>query len=264
MRDAQKNLNISGSGSYPGGIFDNVSISGSGVINGDVQCGDLSISGSGKIKGNIECIKFTTSGSSSVKGNLLCKEMRTSGSGKVEGNVKVIGILNMSGSGSMGGDLEAEEARISGVVKVLGNIRCDKLRISGSCKAEKNIDAEEVIVDGILKNTGLISAERVVVDTRGWGIECTFNEIGATHVAINNRGELDGIIGRVIELFTGRNGRVTGNSIEGDTIYVENAKVKKIGGRDVEIGPNCDIEEVEYSNNLIIHPTSLVLNTIKA
>ena len=33
-----RDLHISGAGSYPGGEFDSVSISGSGKINGDIRC----------------------------------------------------------------------------------------------------------------------------------------------------------------------------------------------------------------------------------
>lgn len=241
-----KDLNISGAGSYPGGLFDNVSISGAGKITGDIKCTHFSGSGSAKVEGNVVCDSFTCSGTGKVIGNVESKTLKVSGVCKIQGSIK-------------GGTIV-----VSGATTIEGDIKCEKVSASGMLSAHRNIDAEEVRIEGGIKNEGTINAEKVVIECRAGNGSCAFNEIGASKVSINgynedSRPRFYNLFG----LFTGMTGSVTGNVVEGDDVYIENAKIKTVRGERVTIGPNCEIGHVEYRESLQVSDQSLVKETVK-
>lgn len=241
-----RDLHISGAGSYPGGEFDSVSISGSGKINGDIRCKSFSGSGSSKVVGNVVCESFSCSGSGKVVGSVEGISIKASGCCKIEGDVK-------------GGTLS-----VSGATKILGSVKGEKVFGSGVLSVEKNIEAEEVKIDGSIKNEGIINAEKVVIECRSGNGTCTFNEIGAATVSINGYNEASRpYLYKLFGMFTGSTDGVTGNLIEGDTIYVANAKVDTIRGEHVTIGPNAEIRCVEYSGEIKISDTAIVKEVIK-
>lgn len=241
-----RDLHISGAGSYPGGEFDNISIS-----------------GAGKIKGDVKCVRFSGSGSAKVEGNIVCDTFSCSGTGKVLGNVESK-VLKASGACKIAGDIKSGTISISGATTIEGDIKCEKVSASGMISAGGNIDAEEVRIDGGIKNEGVINAEKVIMECRTSNGSCTFNEIGATKVSINgysadSRPRFYNLFG----LFTGSTGTVIGNLIEGDEIYIENATVKIVRGERITIGPNCNIDCVEYKESLQVSDQACVKETIK-
>lgn len=241
-----RDLHISGAGSYPGGSFDNVSISGAGKIRGDVKCERFSGSGSSKVEGNIVCDTFSCSGAGKVLGNVEGKVIKASGACKITGYVK-------------GGDLS-----VAGATTIDGDIKCEKISASGMISTYGNIDAEEVRIDGGIKNEGVINAEKVIMECRAGNGSCNFNEIGASKVSINGYSEDSRpFFYNLFGLFTGTTGTVVGNLIEGDEIYIENANIKVVRGERITIGPNCNIDCVEYKESLQVSDTACVKETIK-
>lgn len=258
MGEEKRNLNISGSGSYPGGTFDSVRISGSGKITGDIECDKFSVSGAGKITGNIKCNQCSASGSSKIEGSVVANSISISGSGTMLGNVEAM-RMTVSGYCKIGGDVSGGSVAISGSGKVMGDIKCEKVTISGAITTEKNIEAEEVNIRGCIKNRGFINAEKIRIDTKGTGYNLTeFNEIGATTVYINNdEGIATGLFNRLMELFITTH-KVKGKLIEGDTVWIEHTKVNIIRGNNVKIGPYCEVEEIEYKESIEIDETAVV------
>ena len=53
------------------------------------------------------------------------------------------------------------------------------------------------------------------------------------------------------------------NSIEGDNVALENVKVPRVSGRVVAIGEDCEIELVQYSDQVEISPKAKVGRTEK-
>ena len=51
-------------------------------------------------------------------------------------------------------------------------------------------------------------------------------------------------------------GDVQANLIEGDEIYLENTRADVVRGKQIEIGPNCKIKLIEYSESLKVHDDS--------
>lgn len=240
----KKNLIINGSGSYPGGTFDCVSINGSGKITGDIQCEKFATSGNSKVEGNVRCQKFVVNGSSKLCGDILGEEMKINGSCKVEG------------------DLSGGKLTICGATTIRGEVKVKNLEIYGAAQIEKDIEAEEVRIAGGVKHHGFINAERVWIQSRASGGSVTFNEIGATEVSINQQKE-EGFWMKFIGLFQSSQGGVVGQVIEADHIKVESANIHTLRGKNIEIGPECFIDTVEYTDTLNIHETSKVKSIVQ-
>lgn len=258
-----RDLRISGSGSYTGGKFDSVSISGSGKINGDLQCIKFSSSGSSKVEGNIVCERFECSGSSKIGGNITSKEFKCSGSGRITGSVKAEEV-RVSGVCKIEGDMQGNTISNSGSTTIDGDIKCEKVAISGMLSSGKNIEAEEISINGAIKNTGTINAERILIECRGGNGSCIFNEIGASKVSINKDTQNIGFsLYKLVGLFTGSTNKISGNLIEGDEIYIENANVKMVRGDKIVIGPDCQIDQVEYRESIEVSDKAQVKQVVK-
>lgn len=241
-----RDLQISGAGSYPGGQFDTVSISGAGKINGDLKCIRFSGSGSAKVNGNVICDHFGCSGSGKVTGDVEAKEVKVSGACKIEGDMRG-GLLVTSGAANIEGD-----------------IKCEKVSASGMLTTGKNIEAEEVNIEGGIKNYGTINAEKIRIECRAGNGSCTFNEMGASKISINGYNESSRpYFFKLFGMFTGGTSIITGNIVEGDDIYMENANVKTIRGDRVVIGPGCRIQQVEYRETIEISDQAEVTEVVK-
>jgi hypothetical protein len=58
-------------------------------------------------------------------------------------------------------------------------------------------------------------------------------------------------------------GQLVTDTIEGDDIYLEYVKAKVVRGNNIEIGPDCEIDLIEYKNTLKQHESSRVGNSRK-
>lgn len=207
------NLRISGSGSSGGGEFENIVISGSGHINGDVKCTSMHISGSGNISGEATCGKCHISGTAKT------------------------------------GSIRADELHVSGAYKCSGSIHGGKISISGAASTDGDITGEEIIVRGSIDTSQLVSADRVDIC---FASICQIGEIGGGVITVcpqNGKASV-GII-NIGKLFGNKNGVGTAKigSIEGDDITIERCAVKTVRGGKVKIMAGCKIGRVEYSES---------------
>ena len=243
-----KDLHIDRAGTYSGGEFDNVSISGSGKINGDVSCKNFSSSGTSKVEGKIICEKFKSAGSGKVYGNLEGEEIVACGYFKVKGDVK------------------GENICLFGMTKITGSVKGERIGGAGVLSVNKNIEAEEVHIEGSVYNKGIINAEKVMIECKNGNENSSFHEIGASVVTIKGCSEVvESNVSRfLLGMFTGISTRGTvGHLIEGDTIYVEHAKIEIIRGEKVTIGPHMEVGCVEYTQELQVSDTAVVKEIIK-
>ena len=112
--------------------------------------------------------------------------------------------------------------------------RCEGyLDIGEGCEADTFTSAGEFTIGGLL-NAG-------VVDIRVWGT-CKVREIGGETIDVRDARTLWGFLGRPRRLYC--------DVIEGDKISLENTTAKVVRGVDVDLGPGCDIEVVEYAGEL--------------
>ena len=209
---------FSGAGTIPAGEYDNVKVSGSATLAGDVRCASLSVSGAFGGQGSITC----------------------------SGNVHV------SGSTSIDGPVSAGELKASGAFKCKG-LRGRDLRIAGSSRVDGDIEGDSIHVAGSVKCSGLLSADYIEIRIEG---TCSAGSIGGSEIHIcpsSLSGGLSRFFGRRESATMS-----VAESVEGDNIYLENVSVPSVTGRKVTIGPGCRISRVQYSETAEISPDALV------
>lgn len=237
-------MNIAGSGSLPGGVYDeSISISGSGHVNGDVACKDFTVSGSGHVQGSLTANGcYRISGSSHVDGEVYAEEFHVSGSCHVGGKVTV-----------------KETASISGSTKC-ESLRANEIQISGGCSIEGDMTAEVARIKGSIQSDGLLNAEDIEIE---FFSKSRFGSIGGCKITVTRHSsERKGF-----HLFSRgqkntKDVLTVSESIEGDELYLEHVTAKEVSGRIVTIGPGCNIETLSYAESLELSPESYVQNII--
>ena len=240
------NMHISGSGNIPAGEYEKVSVSGSARLHGLVRCNSFSTSGSSAGE-SIECSEnFKISGSSAFSGNVSA------------------GYIGISGSFSCGGELVSNGKIIcSGGAKCEKSIKCDELSVSGSIKIGEDVEAEKIKIDGIINCSGLLNAEDIEIKfDKGMDI----GSIGGSKIIIIKEpkrkfGERLPLLSSLVKKING-NVHVEG-SIEGDEIALEAVTCPRVTGRVVAVGAGCDIDLVQYSDQIEISPDANVGKTEK-
>lgn len=223
----QIDMRISGSTTMPGGEY-----------------GKVRISGSGKVQGNLKCESMTCSGAAKVLGDILCLgDVGISGSFQCEGNVQAKEI-SASGSCEVGGSLSGDSLRISGSTKIGGGIHMGQVKCSGSVMVEGDVEGDTVKLCGKTEIKGLLNAETVEISASGLS---EIGDIGGTNIFVKEDGS------RHVFVFFGpscsRSMGLRVNTIEGDTVELENTTAKVVRGKRVIIGHGCRIERVEYSEH---------------
>lgn len=209
MEKSISDLKINGHGSSTGGKYNSVVINGNGSINGDMECIYLRINGQGNIKGNAKAESFKINGNSSIKGNLESEKVKVNGMAHIEGNLSV------------------EDA------ETYGNIN-----VGGDCNAEM------FRVDGMFAVEGLLNAGELKLNLHG---PSRAREIGGEKITVKRMGRF-GLRGLKNFIWPhGHDKGLNADVIEGDDVYLENTQAKVVRGNNVELGPDCEIELVEYN-----------------
>ena len=236
---------ISGSGQVAAGEYnEKISIGGSGRINGNVRCVGVSCSGSMRSVGNLECSEnVSVSGSAHFEKSITADNVSVSGSVRIDEDVKAKGSVKISGS-----------------VKIGGSVKCSLLSCSGSVDIGGEGEAEEIRVSGRINCVGLLNAEKVTVRLDGFNITSRIGSIGGGEIMISNdrKGER---ISRLplLKRLVGNGGTVCVDElIEGDVVAIESVKSPKVVGRVVAIGADCEIDLVQYSEEIEIDPNAKV------
>ena len=233
--------------------FGDMKISGSGTSGGGMY-NDVSISGSGKINGDLECINFRTSGSSKVIGALKAETIKISGSAWVEGNVEV-GEMKVSGSSHILGQVKSQSIKISGLTDIEGSLYGEEVSISGALHIGKDCEVECFKAHGSFKIQGLLNAGEVIVNLGG---KCSVKEIGGEHIEIRISHLDNFFFKKVIDKMFNSKGELTTDLIEGDLIYLENTNAKIVRGNHITIGEGCNIDLIEYSGEINVSSASIV------
>ncbi|MBW9147056.1 polymer-forming cytoskeletal protein [Clostridium sp. CM027] len=230
-------IKINGSGSSGGGKYNSVIISGSGKINGD-----------------LECIDFKTSGSSKVAGNLKAESIKISGSAKIEGDVEV-GDIKISGSSHIVGNVKSKSIKISGSTHIEGSLYGEEVSVAGSVNIGKNCETECFKASGGFKIQGSLNAGQVNVKLGG---KCIVKEIGGEHIEIKINFFDNSLVRKVIDKMFNSRSELTTELIEGDDIYIQNTNVKIVRGDNITVGEGCNIGLLEYKGEINISDASIV------
>ncbi len=237
-----------------------MNISGSGSIAAGDYNEKVSISGSGRIDGNLRCVAFSCSGSAKSSGYIACSDdVHISGSCKVEKDMSAKSI-HVSGAASVGGSITVQDdLKISGGAKCRGDIKCAVLRCSGSVDIGGEVEAEEARISGRITCSGLLNAEKVDISLDGSGSKV--GAIGGSEIKIYS-GKSKNSVSRMpllAKIVGAASGSLTVDEcIEGDIVAIECVSSPKVVGRIVAIGQGCDVELVQYSEEIEISPDAKV------
>lgn len=234
------NMKIAGAGTIGSGEYDEISISGTGKIVGDVRCKNLSVAGAASVEGKIECLELISCGGSvSFKDEVKTKNIDVSGSAKLEKEC-----------------IATEKISTAGSIKFMASSKAKKIQLLGYSYVEKDLEAEEIYIKGDSQIYGLVNGEKVKVE---FDNSLEINEIGGSNIivlqkakGINNVKKLP-VFNKICKTSIGKI-----NTIEGENVAVEFVEANKINGKSVAIGKNCKIKLVQYTDEIEIHPSSIV------
>lgn len=273
----KERVSIAGAGKIGGGTYQSVKVAGSGTIEGDVRAETISAAGSCTIRGSVEAEEVRLAGSGRVEGDVRAEEVRVSGSGVVEGELEA-DVVKASGSLRVGRRLRGSFVKTSGSLTVGGDVEADKFVAEGSFEIEGLLTADEIEIRlGGDCSVREIGGERIEVRQKGprfrpedlerkveqkvrekarakrWRFEELGIEIDIdVEKMARELGKLGAMLGNLGLSLTGFGGYGTleAEVIEGDEIYLESTKAKVVRGKRVVIGPDCEIERVEYEESL--------------
>jgi len=218
-------LKINGQGSSGGGQFRDVVIRGSGQIIGDVECNKYEVFGTGE-----------------QKGDLTAENVMVKGQFKFDGEVNT------------------PELKVYGESNFHGDIFSDNVTIQGSLKTKGDINAEICKIEGGFEIDGLLNVEIFELSIH-W--PCSVSEIGGTNIKIKNNGKFSFLgLKNMISPHSNRS-LLEVDTIEADDIYLENTHAKIVRGKNITLGPDCQIDRVEYQDSFVGHEKSNVESTEK-
>ncbi|BFH65527.1 hypothetical protein [Paenibacillus azoreducens] len=221
MTTRRGDMKITGNSHSNGGSFDNVKIMGDAVINSDTHCELFKCLGNSEVKGSLHA------GNTSCNGTMKVAETMSSGSVKIQGELRV------------GNELTAESISVTGELAVGGRMSVEKARITGELHVNADCEMEELKVQGSVEVNGMLNAEQV--DLKLYG-HSRMRELVGGQITVKKHYSLP-LIGKFIP---GTEGALTAETIEGDTIVLENTRAAVVRGRRVMIGGGCRIGLVEY------------------
>lgn len=241
-----RDISISGSGVINGGEYDRVKISGSGKIQGNVEANSIKISGSGLIDGDVRTAELNVSGSTNIRGSVKSEVVINNGSLVIEDDVQTLQLTN------------------NGSIRFHESVTAKMITTRGSFSADEDVDAEQFDSKGSIKIKESLTAKKIIIEING---KCYAEKVQGEEIIVKLSpfSIFTAIIQFIVQLFAGKSGlnRMRTESIQGTRIQVEHVDVKTIRGDDVVIGPDSEVELVEYTNSIYIHSRAKVKQQIK-
>lgn len=278
MENERRNLSLHDGSVGVGGLYNEVKINDNSKIDGDINCILLKCSDGSTINGNIEAQDVCINDGSYVAGNISSKDIKIKDSSRVNGSIKTITAKINDGS-KVYGDINAEDTIIrDGTIidgnvtsktihahdgsKITGNVKGEEIKINDSVKIGKDCECEKFTGSDSFQIGGLLNAEEISITLDG---NCSIKEIGGNNISVRIPKNLNsmsvfgiGIIRANIGI-----GYLTADTIEGDTIYLENTNAKIVRGSNITIGNYCSIGRVEYKENFTAVKKAIVIEQLK-
>lgn len=248
-------LSIAGAGKATGGLYERVTISGAGRVEGDVEADSVEISGAGKIVGNVKANTVSLAGACKIVGAVTAQRFDAAGAWKVSGDVQSE-IFTVAGAGKVEGSAHTQEFSSAGATKITKNLRAQRAKFGGVLTAGGDVEASELRGSGAFRIEGLLAADQLNLELgeRSWA-----REIGGERITVRKRGSLWGRLAR----WWGRQIELSAETIEADELSLEATVAKIVRGKRITLGPECRIERVEYTESLQIDSTSVVKEQVR-
>jgi cytoskeletal protein CcmA (bactofilin family) len=188
------------------------------------------------------------------------------GIGKISGGE--FDTITISGVGTCTNNIKADNLRIEGVFNCSGAVDAGVLYCKGVADFKADIRAKKINVEGVLnnKNGVKMEAEEIICN----GVIKTGGEISADVVRADGCIDASEIVGDQVKINTHYNTHRFFNIfkknyseiklIEATTIDLSCVNANTVNGRDITIGPDCNIDNIDCSGTLYIDKTSFVKN----
>ena len=212
-------------------------IAGTGTITGGTY-GNVTIAGAGNVRGDIDCLAFKVGGMADVTGTVKATSVNVGGTGNFNGDIQG-GDVVFNGTADVHGRIAADLLRIAGTATIDGAVSAQRVEIRGTAKIGGDVEAESFDGQGVFSIGGLLNA--------GDRDDQTLRRVGRPR---HRRRDHRRATGQAVEpppFFGERN--LTADTIEGDTVYLENTRAKVVRGANVTIGLGCEIDFVEYTGS---------------
>lgn len=196
---------------------------------------DLKIEGIGSSYGG-EYNRVKLEGMTTIKDDLKCISFHSQGMCKCKA------------------ELIADDIRTEGTFNTKGNVKAKKIKIEGiAIFKDSSINTDEINVEGVIKCSEL-SADNVKIE----GV-CRAEKIFGESIEINPR------LGRKMRLFDIFNSYDISKVklIECTELKADGLSADTIRASRVKLGRYCEIDLVEYSETVDIHPEAKVKELIK-
>lgn len=228
----------------------NMNINGVGTIT-DGEYNHVSIAGMGKLKGNLKANIIDISGTCSGDGNLNSEELKVNGHMKYDGIINIEGSLVVNGNMKVTNDLSVNDIKVSGNLKIEGQCIFNKANIAGALSIDKNCEGNNFTCNGALNIDGLLTADNIDIYLYK---TAKVKEIGGENIRVRTDEKMIKlpIVGKFF------NNELICDSIDGDSIYLENTIAKKVSGNNIIIGKGCIIDEIDYKGTVEVDVDSKV------
>ena len=224
--ETRTDIKTAGGGSFPGGLYGDVTFNGSVTINGDVDAINYRVNGAGSNNGRVKAQSVVVSGTASFNGEVQANEFVVNGDASIRDGAGV-GRLVVKGNLSVGGSVAAHEVKLAGF-----------LRVGGDCQAEA------MTGEGGFTVTGLLNAGNIDITVQA---PSSAREIGGERIVVRQpQGSLASLTG-LLTVFAEK--RLTADTIEGDVVWLENTTAKVVRGKQVTLGQGCVVDLVEYAES---------------
>lgn len=228
---------------------------------------NLTLLANSKINGG-EYNKIKIFGETVVTGNLLANKMDVFGASRFESECQIT-CVNVYGAADFNSQVKIDELTVKGSCNFKSETSIKKINVYGASNfCDQVFKFEEVNVYGAL-NAKVLEADKILV--KG-ALNCS-EQLNADLIEFTStgHGKINEMVGSKIMvkpktgLFHLKKDQnvIEVELIEGDDIDIENVKAKVVRGNNVKIGNNCEIDLVEYSNDLKVSDNSQIKETNK-
>ena len=194
------------------------------------------------------------------------QDFHIEGVGSIKGGE--FGNITIEGVGNCSGDIKADLVRIEGVFNVKGGLEANMLDCEGVADFYSDVRAKKIVVEGVLnaKKEAKIEAEEIICE----GVIKAGGEISADMIRTEGCIQADEIVGDKIYIDSAyhprfvsrifRRWRSEVRLIEATTIELRGVSATSVNGKDITIGPDCKIENIDCNGMLYIDRSSYVRN----
>lgn len=198
--------------------------------------------------------------------NMIANGVSTCNGGTYD-NIEVKGVINIRNGiicdnflqegvcDCTGAVTVKNRASIKGTCKVRGSVDIERLHLYGTLNVNGDLSGETLDIDGAMDVSGEVNAEE---------IRFQMSHGSSAHSVFGHSIEINrGLSSRIVSLLRARKHELVCENMEGDIIKIEYCNIRKLSGVNIEIGPQCIIETLEYSGSYMADKTAVIKNIVK-